>query len=42
MMMQGIWSGMLGGVCLQAIILIIIITITNWKKEVCLYIIQKF
>ncbi|KAF5739410.1 protein TRANSPARENT TESTA 12 [Tripterygium wilfordii] len=31
---QGIWSGMIGGICLQTIILISITSITNWKREV--------
>ncbi|XP_068312897.1 protein DETOXIFICATION 33-like isoform X1 [Pyrus communis] len=30
---EGIWSGMIGGIVLQTIILIIITSITNWKKE---------
>ncbi|KAF2324494.1 hypothetical protein GH714_014825 [Hevea brasiliensis] len=29
----GIWSGMIGGICLQTIILIIVTSITNWKRE---------
>ncbi|GMH23208.1 hypothetical protein Nepgr_025051 [Nepenthes gracilis] len=29
----GIWSGMIGGICLQTIILIILTSLTNWKKE---------
>ena len=31
---KGIWSGMLGGTCLQTIILLIITYKTNWNKEV--------
>jgi len=31
---KGIWLGMLGGTCLQTIILIFIIYKTDWKKEV--------
>lgn len=31
---KGIWSGMLGGTCLQTIILLIITYRTNWDKEV--------
>ncbi|XP_020235448.1 protein DETOXIFICATION 33 [Cajanus cajan] len=30
---EGIWSGMIGGLVLQTIILIIITSITNWEKE---------
>ncbi|XP_010530370.1 PREDICTED: protein DETOXIFICATION 33-like [Tarenaya hassleriana] len=30
---QGIWSGMVAGICLQTIILIVIIYLTNWNKE---------
>ncbi|KAK3425435.1 protein DETOXIFICATION 33 [Eucalyptus grandis] len=30
---EGIWSGMIGGICLQTIILIILTSITNWNKE---------
>ncbi|KDP38452.1 hypothetical protein JCGZ_04377 [Jatropha curcas] len=29
----GIWSGMIGGICLQTIILIVVTSITNWKRE---------
>ncbi|OAY22848.1 protein DETOXIFICATION 33 [Manihot esculenta] len=29
----GIWSGMIGGICLQTIILIIVTSVTNWKRE---------
>lgn len=32
--LQGIWSGMIGGICLQTLILIIVTSITNWKREV--------
>jgi len=32
--MQGIWSGMIAGIVLQTTILIIVTSITNWKKEV--------
>nr|KYP46980.1 Protein TRANSPARENT TESTA 12 [Cajanus cajan] len=31
---EGIWSGMIGGIALQTIILIVVTSITNWKKEV--------
>ncbi|EEF52516.1 protein DETOXIFICATION 33 [Ricinus communis] len=30
---MGVWSGMIGGICLQTIILIIVTSITNWNKE---------
>ncbi|XP_065881464.1 protein DETOXIFICATION 33 [Euphorbia lathyris] len=30
---EGIWSGMIGGILLQTIILIILTSVTNWKKE---------
>ncbi|OIW03457.1 hypothetical protein TanjilG_14682 [Lupinus angustifolius] len=30
---EGIWSGMIGGIVLQTIILIIIISVTNWRNE---------
>ncbi|KAB1220526.1 Protein TRANSPARENT TESTA 12 [Morella rubra] len=30
---EGIWSGMIGGICLQTIILIVITSITNWNTE---------
>ncbi|XP_020235445.1 protein DETOXIFICATION 33 [Cajanus cajan] len=30
---EGIWSGMIGGIALQTIILIVVTSITNWKKE---------
>ncbi|KAL3734099.1 hypothetical protein ACJRO7_023449 [Eucalyptus globulus] len=30
---MGIWSGMIGGTCLQTIILVIITSITNWNQE---------
>ncbi|WCJ35309.1 MATE efflux family protein [Euphorbia peplus] len=30
---EGIWSGMIGGIFLQTIILIILTSVTNWKKE---------
>nr|GMD99370.1 protein DETOXIFICATION 33 [Ipomoea batatas] len=33
---MGIWGGMIGGVCLQTIILIVIVSITDWNKEVIL------
>ncbi|KAK4746254.1 hypothetical protein SAY87_012566 [Trapa incisa] len=29
----GIWSGMIGGICLQTVMLIIITCITNWSRE---------
>uniref|UniRef100_A0A2N9G056 Protein DETOXIFICATION n=1 Tax=Fagus sylvatica TaxID=28930 RepID=A0A2N9G056_FAGSY len=29
----GIWSGMIGGIVLQTIILIVVTSMTNWKKE---------
>ncbi|XP_031252728.1 protein DETOXIFICATION 33 [Pistacia vera] len=30
---EGIWGGMIGGICLQTIILIVVTSITNWKTE---------
>ncbi|KAK4752761.1 hypothetical protein SAY87_021559 [Trapa incisa] len=30
---MGIWSGMIGGICLQTLILIVVTSITNWKRE---------
>ncbi|WJX09372.1 Protein DETOXIFICATION 33 [Trifolium repens] len=30
---EGIWSGLIGGIAMQTIILIILTSITNWKKE---------
>ncbi|KAK7291157.1 hypothetical protein RIF29_06081 [Crotalaria pallida] len=30
---EGIWSGMIGGIALQTIILIAITSLTNWRKE---------
>nr|GME09821.1 protein DETOXIFICATION 33 [Ipomoea batatas] len=33
---MGIWGGMIGGVCLQTIILIVIVSITDWNKEASL------
>ncbi|KAG5543292.1 hypothetical protein RHGRI_016133 [Rhododendron griersonianum] len=30
---MGIWSGMIGGICLQTAILVVITSITNWNKE---------
>ncbi|KAH7567326.1 hypothetical protein ACOSQ2_011141 [Xanthoceras sorbifolium] len=30
---EGIWSGMIGGICLQTIALIVVTSITNWKRE---------
>lgn len=30
---EGIWSGMIGGIVLQTIILIVVTSITNWRKE---------
>lgn len=30
---EGIWSGMIGGICLQTLILIVVTSITNWRKE---------
>ncbi|XP_052191502.1 protein DETOXIFICATION 33 [Diospyros lotus] len=30
---MGLWGGMLGGICLQTLILIVITSITNWNKE---------
>ncbi|KAK4787182.1 hypothetical protein SAY86_011015 [Trapa natans] len=32
-LLQGIWSGMIGGICLQTVMLIIITCITNWSRE---------
>ncbi|KAJ4831778.1 hypothetical protein Tsubulata_039050 [Turnera subulata] len=31
--LQDLWLGMIGGICLQTIILIILTSITNWKRE---------
>lgn len=39
---QGIWSGMIGGICLQTIILIVITSITNWNTEVRILTLQNF
>lgn len=33
---MGIWGGMIGGICLQTIILIAITAMTNWEKEASL------
>ncbi|KAK0576970.1 hypothetical protein LWI29_026059 [Acer saccharum] len=30
---EGIWSGMIGGICLQTIILIVVTSLTNWNTE---------
>ncbi|RHN77406.1 putative multi antimicrobial extrusion protein [Medicago truncatula] len=30
---EGIWSGLIGGIAVQTIILIIVTSLTNWKKE---------
>uniref|UniRef100_A0A5B7BAT8 Protein DETOXIFICATION n=1 Tax=Davidia involucrata TaxID=16924 RepID=A0A5B7BAT8_DAVIN len=30
---MGIWSGMIGGICLQTLILIVVTSIRNWKRE---------
>lgn len=30
---MGVWGGMIGGICLQTLILIIVTALTNWKKE---------
>ncbi|GLU04380.1 hypothetical protein SLE2022_215300 [Rubroshorea leprosula] len=30
---MGIWSGMIGGICLQTLILIVVTSITNWNRE---------
>ncbi|KAI8549740.1 hypothetical protein RHMOL_Rhmol06G0048800 [Rhododendron molle] len=30
---MGIWGGMIGGICLQTAILIVVTSITNWNKE---------
>ncbi|CAM8929199.1 unnamed protein product [Rhodiola kirilowii] len=30
---EGIWGGMLGGITLQTVILIVLTSLTNWKKE---------
>ncbi|XP_057973022.1 protein DETOXIFICATION 33 isoform X2 [Malania oleifera] len=30
---EGIWGGMIGGICLQTLILVVITSITNWNKE---------
>ncbi|RDY04719.1 Protein DETOXIFICATION 33, partial [Mucuna pruriens] len=30
---EGIWSGMIGGIVLQTIVLIVVTSITNWEKE---------
>ncbi|KAL8166055.1 hypothetical protein V2J09_007554 [Rumex salicifolius] len=29
----GIWGGMIGGICLQTLILVVIVSLTNWRKE---------
>lgn len=34
MMMQGIWTGMIGGTLMQTIILVIVTFRTDWDKEV--------
>ncbi|XP_044511161.1 protein DETOXIFICATION 33 [Mangifera indica] len=30
---EGIWGGMIGGICLQTLILIVVTSLTNWKTE---------
>ncbi|KAL2894749.1 Protein DETOXIFICATION 33 [Bienertia sinuspersici] len=30
---MGVWGGMIGGICLQTAILIVVTAFTNWKKE---------
>ncbi|XP_058220903.1 protein DETOXIFICATION 33 [Rhododendron vialii] len=30
---MGIWGGMIGGICLQTAILVVVTSITNWNKE---------
>ncbi|ONI32774.1 hypothetical protein PRUPE_1G384800 [Prunus persica] len=30
---EGIWSGMIGGIALQTLILIVVVSLTNWNKE---------
>lgn len=30
---EGIWGGMIGGICLQTLILVVITFLTNWSKE---------
>lgn len=35
--LQGIWTGMLGGTCMQTLILFWITFRTDWNKEVCMY-----
>ncbi|KAJ8431104.1 LOW QUALITY PROTEIN: hypothetical protein Cgig2_027411 [Carnegiea gigantea] len=30
---MGVWGGMIGGICLQTVILIIVTALTNWKNE---------
>ncbi|XP_057516814.1 protein DETOXIFICATION 33 [Amaranthus tricolor] len=30
---MGVWGGMIGGICLQTVILIVVTAFTNWKKE---------
>lgn len=30
---EGIWSGMIGGIVLQTIILVVITSVTNWRRE---------
>lgn len=32
--LQGIWGGMIAGICLQTTILIVIVATRNWEKEV--------
>ncbi|XP_057973020.1 protein DETOXIFICATION 33 isoform X1 [Malania oleifera] len=34
---EGIWGGMIGGICLQTLILVVITSITNWNKEVSIF-----
>lgn len=34
---QGIWGGMIGGTCLQTLILIGITASRNWEKEVSFF-----
>lgn len=30
---EGIWSGMIGGIALQTLILIVVVSLTNWNRE---------
>uniref|UniRef100_A0A803N408 Protein DETOXIFICATION n=1 Tax=Chenopodium quinoa TaxID=63459 RepID=A0A803N408_CHEQI len=30
---MGVWGGMIGGICLQTVVLVVVTAFTNWKKE---------